>query len=190
MAPAPRRLDQRQAFERLRTARGRTRRRRPRPQTPACPAQRRRSSVVATCRLVWSRRDSECSWRFPSPQRTNQRQKRARPHRRRDRTGVLVRDPALGIDDKRLRDAIDTPLDRHSAIQIGACSRVRVAHLVEPARGVCRWVLVVEAVDGNNAIVLDLHQQRMLFLSLIHISEPTRQAEISYAVFCLKKKKK
>ena len=27
-------------------------------------------------------------------------------------------------------------------------------------------------------------------LSLIHISEPTRQAEISYDVFCLKKKKK
>src|SRR5674476_775304 len=26
-------------------------------------------------------------------------------------------------------------------------------------------------------------------LSLMHISEPTRQAEISYAVFCLKKKK-
>src|SRR5665213_119703 len=25
------------------------------------------------------------------------------------------------------------------------------------------------------------------YLSLIHISEPTRQAEISYAVFCLKK---
>src|SRR5678809_1621987 len=30
----------------------------------------------------------------------------------------------------------------------------------------------------------------ILVLSLIHISEPTRQAEISYAVFCLKKKKK
>ena len=29
----------------------------------------------------------------------------------------------------------------------------------------------------------------LLLLSLIHISEPTRQAEISYAVFCLKKKK-
>ena len=28
-----------------------------------------------------------------------------------------------------------------------------------------------------------------LFLSLIHISEPTRQEAISYAVFCLKKKK-
>ena len=30
----------------------------------------------------------------------------------------------------------------------------------------------------------------VVVLSLIHISEPTRQAEISYAVFCLKKKKK
>ena len=30
----------------------------------------------------------------------------------------------------------------------------------------------------------------LLVLSLIHISEPTRQAEISYAVFCLKKKTK
>ena len=29
----------------------------------------------------------------------------------------------------------------------------------------------------------------LLGLSLIHISEPTRQTEISYAVFCLKKKK-
>ena len=30
----------------------------------------------------------------------------------------------------------------------------------------------------------------MLALSLIHISEPTRLGMISYAVFCLKKKKK
>ena len=29
-----------------------------------------------------------------------------------------------------------------------------------------------------------------LTLSLIHISEPTRRTPISYAVFCLKKKKK
>ena len=37
-----------------------------------------------------------------------------------------------------------------------------------------------------------IHRRDGLFaynLSLIHISEPTRQAEISYAVFCLKKKK-
>src|SRR5674476_1161876 len=31
---------------------------------------------------------------------------------------------------------------------------------------------------------------RVKALSLIHISEPTRQAEISYAVFCLKKKRR
>src|SRR5674476_1626788 len=31
---------------------------------------------------------------------------------------------------------------------------------------------------------------KFIELSLIHISEPTRQAEISYAVFCLKKKNK
>src|SRR5665213_4509426 len=32
-----------------------------------------------------------------------------------------------------------------------------------------------------------LRDQALQVLSLIHISEPTRQAEISYAVFCLKK---
>ena len=36
---------------------------------------------------------------------------------------------------------------------------------------------------------LDLFKLLEQTLSLIHISEPTRQAEISYAVFCLKKKK-
>ena len=34
-----------------------------------------------------------------------------------------------------------------------------------------------------------VHLDEEYALSLIHISEPTRQAEISYAVFCLKKKK-
>src|SRR5674476_842326 len=43
---------------------------------------------------------------------------------------------------------------------------------------------VVEMTSGNTGIAL-----AMVCLSLIHISEPTRQAEISYAVFCLKKKK-
>src|SRR5665647_3788729 len=35
-----------------------------------------------------------------------------------------------------------------------------------------------------------LRAAQTLFLSLIHISEPTRRTPISYAVFCLKKKKK
>ena len=39
--------------------------------------------------------------------------------------------------------------------------------------------------DFKNMDDLNAYQKH---LSLIHISEPTRQAEISYAVFCLKKK--
>src|SRR5664279_1635495 len=36
---------------------------------------------------------------------------------------------------------------------------------------------------------LALRNKKELYLSLIHISEPTRRTPISYAVFCLKKKK-
>ena len=45
--------------------------------------------------------------------------------------------------------------------------------------------------DGGNAVNGDgnVAVRGVQDLSLIHISEPTRQAEISYAVFCLKKKK-
>src|SRR5665647_2103163 len=38
--------------------------------------------------------------------------------------------------------------------------------------------------------MLDDGTVALLILSLIHISEPTRRTPISYAVFCLKKKKK
>src|SRR5678810_1116354 len=37
-------------------------------------------------------------------------------------------------------------------------------------------------------LLIDHYIEKIMNLSLIHISEPTRQAEISYAVFCLKKK--
>src|SRR5660398_301325 len=37
---------------------------------------------------------------------------------------------------------------------------------------------------------LDTEENVVYLLSLIHISEPTRLRRISYAVFCLKKKKK
>src|SRR5664279_7693 len=38
--------------------------------------------------------------------------------------------------------------------------------------------------------IVDQTEQIAIDLSLIHISEPTRRTPISYAVFCLKKKKK
>ena len=55
----------------------------------------------------------------------------------------------------------------------------------------------MDAAEAQQAAVQTAEPQQprpvvpiILTLSLIHISEPTRQAEISYAVFCLKKKKK
>ena len=46
-------------------------------------------------------------------------------------------------------------------------------------------------IDSSASILLFSSDKDVvgIDLSLIHISEPTRQAEISYAVFCLKKKK-
>ena len=44
--------------------------------------------------------------------------------------------------------------------------------------------------DHRPALVALAHDDAGAVLSLIHISEPTRLRRISYAVFCLKKKKK
>ena len=44
--------------------------------------------------------------------------------------------------------------------------------------------------DFVQRVNLNACNKKNMELSLIHISEPTRQAEISYAVFCLKKKKR
>ena len=48
----------------------------------------------------------------------------------------------------------------------------------------------IPAMHSEHLIVRAILCRKLHKLSLIHISEPTRQAEISYAVFCLKKKKK
>eukprot|EP00658_Telonema_sp_P-2_P037897 TRINITY_DN27234_c0_g1_i1.p1 TRINITY_DN27234_c0_g1~~TRINITY_DN27234_c0_g1_i1.p1 ORF type:complete len:204 (+),score=59.80 TRINITY_DN27234_c0_g1_i1:180-791(+) len=50
-------------------------------------------------------------------------------------------------------------------------------------------VVMLGQVYGGTLTVLT-SSQAISFLSLIHISEPTRLLSISYAVFCLKKKKK
>src|SRR5680860_1666122 len=49
------------------------------------------------------------------------------------------------------------------------------------------FVLVIIDKEGNLFIARDFLGIKPLYLSLIHISEPTRRTPISYAVFCLKK---
>eukprot|EP00658_Telonema_sp_P-2_P032395 TRINITY_DN24001_c0_g1_i16.p1 TRINITY_DN24001_c0_g1~~TRINITY_DN24001_c0_g1_i16.p1 ORF type:complete len:421 (-),score=64.15 TRINITY_DN24001_c0_g1_i16:122-1384(-) len=57
------------------------------------------------------------------------------------------------------------------------------------AAGASRIKALYDAVPHGQWIPLDMDIQG-IWLSLIHISEPTRLLSISYAVFCLKKKKK
>eukprot|EP01017_Pseudomicrothorax_dubius_P020714 TRINITY_DN2249_c0_g1_i1.p1 TRINITY_DN2249_c0_g1~~TRINITY_DN2249_c0_g1_i1.p1 ORF type:complete len:178 (+),score=50.33 TRINITY_DN2249_c0_g1_i1:851-1384(+) len=53
----------------------------------------------------------------------------------------------------------------------------------------CPRVVVIGTISGvTSFITMIIGIWPLWGLSLIHISEPTRQAEISYAVFCLKKK--
>src|SRR5680860_1830460 len=51
--------------------------------------------------------------------------------------------------------------------------------------GALAYLLVINALRASEAAAVRIED-----LSLIHISEPTRRTPISYAVFCLKKKKK
>src|SRR5678815_1658986 len=49
---------------------------------------------------------------------------------------------------------------------------------------------VVQSIQPGQQIIKIIHDELVdLLLSLIHISAPTRLLSISYAVFCLKKKK-
>src|SRR5665647_3755066 len=51
-------------------------------------------------------------------------------------------------------------------------------------------LLSVVLLGGVGSVAQEEANRTVQSLSLIHISEPTRRTPISYAVFCLKKKKK
>src|SRR5665213_4209320 len=102
-------------------------------------------------------------------------------------------------------DAYTQPA-REVAIRVGsALDKILPAVVAIPgwsdaaALSALRWCMVhgVPAIvmsestewdDTRNAWREAVKRRVVGLLSLIHISEPTRQAEISYAVFCLKKK--
>src|SRR5450756_2936505 len=62
------------------------------------------------------------------------------------------------------------------------------ARMQVPIRRLSRHKLIV-ADDARISRLANLFGIVDIYLSLIHISEPTRLGMISYAVFCLKKKK-
>src|SRR5678815_1769735 len=71
----------------------------------------------------------------------------------------------------------------HVSLDAGAGVRERNWFRAELFRAAARAHYYLRGVPA------DLPEARRLHLSLIHISEPTRLLSISYAVFCLKKKK-
>ncbi len=64
---------------------------------------------------------------------------------------------------------------------------LRVVKLVLQGKETARFDQPLVRLKG--ALLISLGQQKVLQLSLIHISEPTRLGMKSFAVFCLKKKK-
>ena len=86
-------------------------------------------------------------------------------------------------------------ISMESGIRIGSLRKMRWQH-ISPNQTLSEedqkvWCLVEVPAENTKTgrwYELSAPIVRHLELSLIHISEPTRQAEISYAVFCLKKK--
>ena len=85
----------------------------------------------------------------------------------------------------------------YAIIALGYTMVYGIAKMLNFAHGdvimVGAYVILTAVTRGGMspvlAVALSVIFCTVLGLSLIHISEPTRQAEISYAVFCLKKKK-
>eukprot|EP00825_Cyclidium_porcatum_P004390 TRINITY_DN1205_c0_g1_i6.p2 TRINITY_DN1205_c0_g1~~TRINITY_DN1205_c0_g1_i6.p2 ORF type:complete len:200 (+),score=-8.79 TRINITY_DN1205_c0_g1_i6:517-1116(+) len=74
------------------------------------------------------------------------------------------------------------------------CHALFAQHVTQGNQGEanqCVWVVTAHAAHQGDAQAFGLGGPgTVIGLSLIHISEPTRLGMISYAVFCLKKKKK
>src|SRR5665648_1171308 len=87
----------------------------------------------------------------------------------------------------------DIPLDRYPKPEVFLTEGKRIAEAAQQ-RGIVMRVMGPLALHYYFPEQIDLYAklERLgdRYLSLIHISEPTRLGMISYAVFCLKKKKK
>src|SRR5674476_1385752 len=104
----------------------------------------------------------------------------------------FVLQPANQVDDRdAVRATVEVVAQEGQPGLTPTPRTVRVEQFRLPERGDVSFAAPVHVADyivhlPNLGTVRVIRCQT---LSLIHISEPTRQAEISYAVFCLKKKK-
>src|SRR5674476_1657992 len=81
------------------------------------------------------------------------------------------------IGGKAVSELVNQPIDQLAPFFHGL-------HLIDHDKTVSDRLLI--EINNRMEFLCDVG---LGYLTLIHISEPTRQAEISYAVFCLKKKK-
>src|SRR5665213_3694079 len=86
-----------------------------------------------------------------------------------------------GIEAQTVEMKLFDPVARVIQIEIAHRPRLEIDRLAPVVLMLIREVLV-----GERFNVIAVGAEVVIYnLSLIHISEPTRQAEISYAVFCL-----
>ena len=64
-----------------------------------------------------------------------------------------------------------------------------ITHITSLLGGIALFLYGMSIMGAGLEKLAGGKMQGVLQLSLIHISEPTRRTPISYAVFCLKKKK-
>src|SRR5450756_2716651 len=95
-----------------------------------------------------------------------------------DDTGRIVREVKVASEPEALLRVLGNPAYHFKRIGL-------------EAGPLSQWLFSALAEAGLPVICVETrHMRAVLKLSLIHISEPTRLGMISYAVFCLKKKKK
>src|SRR5660397_279760 len=84
------------------------------------------------------------------------------------------------------------PCKGNQAICIQHCRRERSRPCQQSSHHFSRGPITTQTRSEHQRIspsIIQSFSQTIQILSLIHISEPTRLRRISYAVFCLKKKK-
>jgi hypothetical protein len=92
---------------------------------------------------------------------------------------VLVNHVTLAVDDERFGRAVDTPIDRCPAIQIGTDRRKWIAVAPEKSPRCRRLILVIDAVDIDAGRLFKLLDQRMLIDALTTEILPfARSAEV------------